>query len=340
MTSSMRRPATLLASCALVLAACGGPGGADGDTVSVVTSFYPVQFVTERVAGDNAEITNLTAPGGEPHDLELSPRQVASVQDADLVVYQRGFQTAVDEAVEQADRPRGTTVDSAEDVTPIEEPGGDHAEESHAEDDHAHEEDHPEEDHAEDEHAHEEEDGDHEGHDHGGVDPHLWLDPTNLVPVTEHVRDALVELDPDHADEYRANAEALLADLTTLDEDLTTGLADCTVRDIVTSHAAFAYLARAYDLTQVPIAGIDPSTEPSAAQLAKISDLVEADGITTVFTETLVSPAVANTVAREAGVRTATLDPIEGLTEATSDEDYLSIMRTNLATLQKANDCS
>lgn len=337
MTFSLVRPAVLLSSCALVLAGCGSSGGSTDD-VSVVTSFYPVQFVTERVAGDRAEVTNLTAPGGEPHDLELSPRQVAAVQDADLVVYQSQFQTAVDEAVEQADRTKGTTIDSADGVTLIEESeeeaeGEDHAHEEG--DEHAHEE--------VDEHAHEEGDehGGHDhGHDHGGVDPHLWLDPTNLVPVTEHVRDALVEIDPDHADEYRANAAALVEDLTTLDEDLTTGLADCKVRDIVTSHAAFAYLAQAYDLTQIPIAGIDPSTEPSAAQLATISDLVRTDGITTVFTETLVSPAVANTVAREAGVETATLDPIEGLTKATSDEDYLSIMRTNLATLQKANDCS
>ncbi|KQP25526.1 metal ABC transporter substrate-binding protein [Aeromicrobium sp. Leaf272] len=329
MTFSLVRPAVLLSSCALVLAGCGSSGGSTDD-VSVVTSFYPVQFVTERVAGDRAEVTNLTAPGGEPHDLELSPRQVAAVQDADLVVYQSQFQTAVDEAVEQADRTKGTTIDSAEGVTLIEE-----SEEEAEGEDHAHEEG--------DEHAHEEGDeheGHDHGHDHGGVDPHLWLDPTNLVPVTEHVRDALVEIDPDHADEYRANAAALVEDLTTLDEDLTTGLADCKVRDIVTSHAAFAYLAQAYDLTQIPIAGIDPGTEPSAAQLATISDLVRTDGITTVFTETLVSPAVANTVAREAGVETATLDPIEGLTKATSDEDYLSIMRTNLATLQKANDCS
>ncbi len=319
-------PAALLATCALVLSACGG-GAVGSGKVSVVTSFYPVQFVTERVAGDRADVTNLTAPGGEPHDLELSPRQVADVQDADLVVYQKGFQTAVDEAVDQADRAQGTTVDAADGVSLIEE-----SEEAHDEEEH---------DHADEEgHDHTEEEGHDHGHDHGGVDPHLWLDPANLEPVTEHVRDALVELDPDHADTYRANADALLADLESLDDDLRTGLADCRVRDIVTSHAAFAYLARAYDLVQVPIAGIDPGTEPSAAQLASITDLVKRDGITTVFTETLVSPAVARTVAREAGVRTATLDPIEGLTKATADEDYLSIMRSNLATLQKANRCS
>lgn len=323
----------LLTSCALVLSACGGAAG-DSGKVSIVTSFYPVQFVAERVAGDDADISTLTAPGGEPHDLELSPRQVAEVQDADLVVYQKGFQTAVDEAVEQADRASGTTVDAADGVTLIDE-----SDEAHAEEE-GH--DHGDAGHSEDEHAHEEEGHAEEGHahDHGGVDPHLWLDPTNLEPVTEQVRDALVELDPDDAAAYRANADALLADLATLDDDLRTGLADCEVRDIVTSHAAFAYLAEAYDLVQVPIAGIDPGTEPSAAQLAEITDLVKRDGITTVFTETLVSPAVARTVAREAGVETATLDPIEGLTKATSDENYLSIMRTNLATLQKANRCS
>jgi zinc transport system substrate-binding protein len=329
MTLRSLRPAALLAATTLLLTACGG-AGADAGKVSVVTSFYPVQFVTERVAGDRADITNLTAPGGEPHDLELSPRQVAEVQDADLVVYQKGFQTAVDEAVEQADRPKDATVDAADGVELIEESQEAHAEEGH---DHAEEEGH---DHAEGEEGH---DHGHD-HDHGGVDPHLWLDPTNLEPVTEHVRDALVELDPDHAGEYRANADALLAELRSLDEELRTGLAECQVRDIVTSHAAFAYLARAYDLVQVPIAGIDAGTEPSGAQLAEITDLVKRDGITTVFTETLVSPAVARTVAREAGVRTATLDPIEGLTKATSDEDYLSIMRTNFATLKKANRCS
>ncbi len=283
------RSAVLLASCALVLAACGSGGSADGGSdgrLSVVTSFYPLQYVTERVAGDHADVTNLTKPGGEPHDLELSPKQVASVQDADLVVYQDEFQTAVDEAVKEADREPGTTVDAADGVDRIEE-----SEEAHAE-------------------------GEEEGHD-------------------DHAHG-----DEEHADEYEANAAALVADLQKLDGEYRAGLTTCKVRDIVTSHAAFAYLARAYDLVQIPIAGIDPSTEPSAAQLAEISDLVKRDGITTVFTETLVSPAVARTVAREAGVQTATLDPIEGLTKDTSDQDYFSIMRSNLAELQKANSCS
>lgn len=333
--------AVLLSSCALVLAACGSSGGGSADgKVSVVTSFYPLQYVTERVAGEHAEVSNLTAPGGEPHDLELSPKQVASVQDADLVVYQDQFQAAVDEAVKEADRKAGTTVDSADGVDRIKESQEAHAEEGdeHAGHDHAESHDH---EHADEGHEHHADGEGHDhAHDHGGVDPHIWLAPTNLKPVTEHVRDALVKIDPDHADEYKANAASLVKDLDALDEEFSAGLKTCKVRDIVTSHAAFAYLSRAYDLVQIPIAGIDPGTEPSAAQLAEITDLVKKDGITTIFTETLVSPAVARTVAREAGVQTATLDPIEGLSKDTADEDYLSIMRSNLAELQKANSCS
>ncbi len=327
----MKRLALVLSSSALVLAACGGGGGADdGDAVRVVASFYPLQYVSERVGGDLVDVEPLTSPGVEAHDLELSPRQVADVQDADVVVYQAGFQTAVDEAIEQADRAESTTVDSVADVELLEE-----SEEA------AHDHDHGDEEHAEDEHAHEEgEDAHDHAHDHGGVDPHVWLDPANLEPVANAVADALAEADPDNADTYAANAEELVADLTSLDDDLSAGLRTCEVRDIVTSHAAFGYLANAYDLVQVPIAGLDPSNEPSASQLAAISDLVREEGITTVFTETLVSPAVAQTVAREAGVETATLDPIEGLSDDTADQDYLSIMRTNLETLQKANRCS
>ena len=294
--------ATVVLASTLVLAACGASGADDGRT-SVVTAFHPLQFVADRVGGEHVAVTTLTSPGGEPHDLELTPKQVGSVQDADVVVLQAGFQTAVDDAVEQAGRDGSTTVDAASLVELLDE-----------------EDEHPD-------------------HDHGGVDPHLWLDPANMVAITEAVEDALAQADPARADAFRANADALVADLRALDEDFTEGLARCRVRDVVTSHAAFGYLADAYDLRQQPIAGLDPGTEPSGADLARLADLVRDEGITTVFTERLVSPAIARTVAREAGVETATLDPVEGLTSATSDEDYLSIMRTNLETLRKANDC-
>ncbi|WP_208006727.1 metal ABC transporter solute-binding protein, Zn/Mn family [Aeromicrobium phragmitis] len=335
-----------LVASALALSACGGSAddgnGNEGDGVRVVASFYPAQFLAERVGGEHANIETLTSPGGEAHDLELTAKQIGAVQSADVVVYLDGFQTAVDEAVEQAGRDEGTTVDLADGVELLD------AEASH-DHGHAHEESH---DHG---HAHEEShdhDHDHEGeeshgdeveeshdHGHGDVDPHLWLDPTNLKPAAQSLADALSQADPDHADAYAANAQALIDDLTALDAEFADGLATCERRDFVTSHAAFSYLAHAYDLHQLPIAGIDPGSEPSTAQLGQITELVQTEGITTIFTETLASPALAETVARETGATTATLDPIEGLTDETSDQDYLSIMRANLAALQKANDC-
>ncbi|MBA4609201.1 zinc ABC transporter substrate-binding protein [Aeromicrobium sp. Marseille-Q0843] len=298
---------------AATLVACAGGGDDDGRT-EVVTSFYPAQFLAERIGGDDVSVTTLTSPGAEAHDLELTAKQVMKVNEADVVVYLSNFQEAVDHAIEDADRDGGSTVDLAEGVAPIEG----------------------------EEEGHEEEGHDHEGHDHdhGGVDPHVWLNPANMVTAAAGVRDALVEANPDGASTYEANAEELIAELEQLDADFTSGLASCKQTEFVTSHAAFGHLAAAYGLTQIAISGIDPQSEPTTAALAEITEEVKDHGITTVFTERLASSALAETVARETGADTAVLDPIEGLSDETSDEDYVSLMRQNLDALTKANGCS
>ncbi|WP_286928566.1 MULTISPECIES: metal ABC transporter substrate-binding protein [Aeromicrobium] len=298
---------------AATLVACAGGGDDDGRT-EVVTSFYPAQFLAERIGGDDVSVTTLTSPGAEAHDLELTAKQVMKVNEADVVVYLSNFQEAVDHAIEDADRDGGSTVDLAEGVAPIEG----------------------------EEEGHEEEGHDHEGHDHdhGGVDPHVWLNPANMVTAAAGVRDALVEADPAGASTYEANAEELIAELEQLDADFTSGLASCEQTEFVTSHAAFGHLAAAYGLTQIAISGIDPQSEPTTAALAEITEEVKDHGITTVFTERLASSALAETVARETGADTAVLDPIEGLSDETSDEDYVSLMRQNLDALTKANGCS
>lgn len=298
---------------AATLVACAGGGDDDGRT-EVVTSFYPAQFLAERIGGDDVSVTTLTSPGAEAHDLELTAKQVMKVNEADVVVYLSNFQEAVDHAVEDADRDGASTVDLAEGVAPIEG----------------------------EEEGHEEEGHDHEGHDHdhGGVDPHVWLNPANMVTAAAGVRDALVEADPDNAATYEANADELIAELEQLDADFTSGLASCEQTEFVTSHAAFGHLAAAYGLTQIAISGIDPQSEPTTAALAEITEEVKDHGITTVFTERLASSALAETVARETGADTAVLDPIEGLSDETSDEDYVSLMRQNLDALTKANGCS
>ncbi|TCJ00337.1 zinc ABC transporter substrate-binding protein [Aeromicrobium sp. IC_218] len=327
-----RSPLLAVPALALVLTACGGSGSDDSGKPEVVAAFYPYAWAAEQVGGDLVDISSLTSPGVEAHDLELTAKQVASVQDADVVIYQRQFQAAVDDAVERAGRDEGTTLDVAETVEMLDAPEGAHTH-SHEEEGHDHAE-------GEDEHAHEEEGHEGHDHDHGDTDPHLWLDPTNMEKVVAAVADQLAEVDPDHADEYAANAEAVTGQLADLDRTFSTTLAKCERRTFVTSHAAFAYLAHKYDLEQISIAGIDPSNEPSAAQLAAISDEVNEEGVTTIFTERLVSPAVAETVARQTGATTAVLDPLEGLSDETSQETYLTIMDANLDALATANGCA
>lgn len=324
----MKKPLALLGALPLVLllAACGSSANGDDDTTTVVASFYPFAFVAEQVGGTHVEVENLTSPGAEPHDLELKPKQVGDVQNAELVVYQQHFQAAVDEAVKQADRPAKDTIDVASIVKlkPLQEgaeDGHDHGEEGHED------EGHEEEGHADEGHEEEE-------------DPHVWLDPQNMVEITKSIEAKLSAVDPDHASDYAANAAKLTSELETLGTEFETGLKTCKTRTIVTSHAAFQYLAARYGLNQVPIAGLDPSNEPSPAQLADITDLVRKDKITTIFTEELVSPAIAKTIAKETGAKTATLDPIEGLSDATKGQTYLTLMHKNLETLREANSCT
>ncbi|WP_456599514.1 metal ABC transporter substrate-binding protein [Blastococcus sp. SYSU DS0616] len=329
--AASRAALTALATTGVLLAAgCAsdGGGGASGDEVSVVAGFYPLEWAAARVGGERVSVSSLTPSGAEAHDLELTPRDVAAVGDADLLVYLEGFQPALDEAA--ASEAGDAAWDAGQAADLVEGEHAEHAEDEHAEDEHAADE------HAAEEHAAEEE------HSHGdeSTDPHFWLDPTRLAAVGDALAERLTELDPDGASTYEEHAAALRADLESLDEEMQAGLADCAVDTLVTSHDAFGYLGERYGLEVVGISGLSPSQEPSPAQQAEIADLVREHGITTVYTETLVDPAVAETVAEEAGAQVAVLDPIEGLTDESAGEDYLQVMRANLATLQEGQSCS
>jgi zinc transport system substrate-binding protein len=296
----------------LLLAGCGGSSDAAQDgRLRVTASFYPLQWATAQVAGDRAEVTSLTPPGAEPHDLELGPRDVATVGEADLVVYLDGFQPAVDDAVEQE------AGDASYDVTP--------AARLHEADA-----------------GHEHEDGDeHEpGDGHESADPHFWLDPTRLADVADGIADRLGQVDPDHAAAYADRATGLRAELEALDQDLRAGLENCAATELVTAHTAFGYLTERYGLTQVGISGLTPDAEPGPQDLAEVATFVQEHGVRTIYYETLVSPAVAETLAEETGATTAVLDPIEGLTDESAGEDYVAVMRSNLQTLRDGQRCS
>ena len=268
---------TILLALAAVGSACGGSDAARGP--SVVAAFYPLAWATEQVADASHEVVNVTPAGAEPHDLELSPRDVETIRDAELVVYVGGgFQSAIEDAVDSRD---GPSLDLLRE----------------------------------------------------GEDPHIWLDPLRFSDAVSRIA---LELGA------RESAGATLRSLEELDRQYRRGLADCDRRVIVTTHASFGRLADRYGLTELPLAGRSPEVEPGPRDLERIIDEVRASGATTVFAEPLVSSRLAETVAREAGVEVATLDPIEGLSKErlAAGEDYLSVMRGNLETLRGALGCS
>ena len=270
-------------------AGCGSVSGAKGRT-SVVAAFYPLAFAAQQIGGSSVTVDNLTPPGAEPHDIELTPRDVGRLQQADVVLYlSHGFQPAVEQAAGGAN---GKRVDVLAGLG-LRQGVGDEA---------------------------------------GKSDPHVWLDPVLFARMVRRIGVVLGE---------PARARLLARRVLALDTAYRRGLAHCARREFVTSHAAFGYLAARYHLHQVPITGIDPESEPSPQHLRNLIELVRREHVTTVFFERLVSPRLAETVARDAGAKAAVLDPIEGLTpsEQSHGATYLTLMRQNLHELRKALGC-
>jgi len=279
----------ILLAAVLLAGGCGSGSSSSNGKKTIVAAFYPLAYAAERLAGTRYKIDNLTPPGAEPHDLELTPKAVARIESADVILYlSHGFQPAVSKA---ADQSKGTVVDILQGL-PLHSAGGQEA----------------------------------------GLtaDPHVWLDPILFGQVVKRIGTAL-----------HASPAPLVKDLKELDREFRSGLKDCLRHEIVTSHAAFGYLAQRYGLKQVAITGLAPESEPSPKQLADVVRIVKRTHATTVFFETLISPRLADTVAREVGAKTAVLDPIEGLTpdEQKRGDDYLSLMRQNLVHLRKALAC-
>ncbi len=307
-----------LASCAALspgsdstAAASGaGPTAAPSGALTVSTSFYPIQYLAQAIGGEHVAVTSVTPTNVEPHDFELSPKDVTALSASSLVLYVSGFQPSLDDALAQVSGP--TVVDLAGSVDLVHHDG---VEEEH------------------------EEGATEAAHDHGAaaaLDPHFWLDPVRMQAAAKAVEAALAQADPAHADDYAANLDTLNATLTDLNTSYSTGLGHCERTTFVTSHAAFGYLADRYSLTQASISGVDPESEPSPAELAEVKKVVESTGTTTIFTEELVSPETAQAVAAETGAQTRVLSPIESAPES---GDYAGVMRTNLEELRTALSC-
>ena len=278
-----------LAAPVLALAACAPSDRAAGGRLTVAAGARPFAEAARWVGGDRVEVMDLTPPGAEPHDLEVTTVQMDRILDADLaVVVGGGFQTAVEDAARGREGPTLVVLDA---------PGV------------------------------------------AGADPHVWLDPLAFRAVVDELAVRLGRIDPAHAAAYRERAAAADARLGALDARLRTTLASCRRRTVLTSHDAFARFGRRYGLRFESIAGLDPEQEPDPRRLAALTDLARRTDATTVFTEELVSPQVADVLAREVGVRTAVLSPIESRPEGSGPQGYLARMDRNRLVLARGLDC-
>ena len=330
---NIKRPIALstVALAAASLTACSQPTASTpsdstaqtGGQLKVMASFYPLKYLTEQIGGDLVSVESLTPAGAEPHDLELSPASVDQLGKADAVVYLKGFQSAVDEAVEH-NAPK-TVIDVAPAVQLVKvSDSGNHVDDHDHDADHDHEADH---------------DHDHKAdHDHDmSTDPHFWLDPERMSQAATLIGQALADADPKNAQTYTSNAANVAHSMKDLGTELVSGTATCEHTTFVTAHAAFGYLADRTGLTQVGISGLDPDSSPSPARLQEISELVKAQGVSTIFTEALIDPKVAETLAQDLGIETAVLDPIES--QVNPNEDYAAAMRNNITALRTALHC-
>ena len=292
--------AVTLGLVATLATGCRGPRSGDH---TVVASFYPLYFIAERVAGRYNDVIDLTPKGVEPHEYELTVRQVAEIDLARVGFYEHGVAPSIDQAMANDSPAHALDVASVVDLAgPVTGSGV----ESTSDD----------------------------------KDPHFWQDPTLMAEATRAFADTMAGADPAHASYYRNQGARLVHDLNRLDAAYSRTLASCRIRTVVVSHDAFEYLARRYQVDVVPIAGLEPDAEPSLQRLHDLSNLIRDRGVTTVFFETLASPDLARSLAGDVGIESAVLDPIEGLTSTDPHATYLTLMRQNLAALAKAGECT
>lgn len=281
------------------------------NVLQVTASFYPLSFFASEIGKEKTRVSNITPAGIEPHDYDPTPQDIVRIQDSTLLIVNgAGFEPWLDKLKDELTM---VTVVTTTDGVTLQESTEEHAEEE--------------------EPGYEEE---------SNLDPHIWLSPVLAKVQVDKILQGYRGVDSQNSAFYEANAEDLKRRLDELDRKFEQGLRSCKQRSFVTSHAAFGYLAREYNLTQVPISGLSPDEEPSPAQLAQVTEFVKEHNIQYIFFETLVSPKLSETIAQEVGAQTLVLDPIEGLSDddIKQGENYFTVMESNLKNLQIALECS
>lgn len=276
--------------------------------LKISASIYPLAEFTRQVGGNVVDVQTITASGVEPHDYEPTPQDVIAIRESKIFFYNGGgVEPWVDKVVPDAQRDGVRTLNMSAQVLGLS------SSESGV-----------------------------RAADGGETnDPHFWLSPVIAQEEVKAIEIVMTEVDPSNQDTFRQNSERYILQLMALDQEYRQGLKGCDQKDIVTSHAAFGYLAREYGLRQMSIAGLSPDAEPSSQQLAEISQFAKERNIRYIFFESLASPKLSQTVAREVGAQTLMLNPVEGLSEdeRRAGENYLTLMRKNLSHLRQALDC-
>lgn len=287
-------------------------------TLSVVTSFYPLQFAAERIVGDRGTVINVGA-GRDPHDFEPTTQSILAMQKADVVILQGAdFEPWGDDVAERLAADNVPVVLATAGLQLHE--GGHHHEDEESEDH---------------EQAHEGDEPDH--HDHGTYDPHTWLDPVLFSETVTHLATEIATLDPAGAATYQENASALQSELAALDTAYQAKLANCELAEVITSHDAFSYVAERYNFEVHAIAGLSTQDTPSATTLAALK-VEAAEGIGAILLEENSIAAYGETLARETGLQTLSINPIAYLIP--TGENYLTLMRRNLDTFAAALLCN
>lgn len=279
--------------------------------LKVMASFYPMYDFAAKIGGDKAEVIAMVPSGTEPHDWEPAAADIRNLEEADLFIYSgAGMEHWVDDVLASLDNKDLISVEASKGVA--------------LRDGHSH--------------SHEEEEGAGESEEEGQYDPHVWLSPLNAEKEMENIKNAYIKADPDNRDYYEANYELYASRFADLNQKFKDTLSSLPNKDIVVSHEAFGYLCDAYGLNQVGIEGLSPDSEPSPARMAEIIDFVRANHVRVIFFEELVSPKVAETIAKETGSSVQVLNPLEGLSgeELESGADYFSVMEENLKQLEAA----
>lgn len=280
------------------------------EKLRIAASFYPLAELARQVGGDRVEVINMTPAGVEPHDYEPTPRDIIKIRSAKVFLFNGGNTDAWAEKIQEDLKKRGVeVVNMSETLAKSGEllKGQEVVEES----------------------------------EKAGFDPHFWLDPVLMQKQAIVVRDVLIKVDPGNAEYYTKTAADYLTQLAALDQKYREGLAHCQIRDVITSHAAFGYLARRYNLNMIYISGLSPDEEPSPRRIADIARLARQKNIEYIFFEPLTSPKLAQTIAQEVGAKTLVFNPLEGLTdeEVQAGKNYISIMEENLKNLRIALRC-